>query len=261
MAEQPIRFDDGAAYERMMGVWSRLAGEVFLEWVAPRPGLKWIDVGCGNGAFTELVVARNAPAEVRGVDPSDGQLAYARTRKGTETAVFDKGDAMALPFPDGAFDVAIMALVIFFVPEPARGVAEMVRVVAPGGTVAAYAWDIMGGGFPLQPIQTELKAMGFAPTRPPTSEASTIEALQKLWTDAGLVDVETRRIEVQRSFADFDDFWEVVAAAPTLGGLFASMTSDVLSGLKTRVRARLDEDSAGHISYGAWANAIKGRLP
>jgi len=261
MAEQPIRFDDGAAYERMMGIWSRLAGEIFLDWLAPRNGLKWIDVGCGNGAFTELIVARNAPAKIIGVDPSEGQLAYARTRRGTEMAEFRQGDAMALPFSDRAFDVAIMALVIFFVPEPAKGVAEMVRVVAPGGTVAAYAWDIMGGGFTLQPIQTELKAMGFTPTRPPNSEASTIEALQKLWSDAGLVEIETRRIDVQRSFVDFDDFWGAAAAAPTLGDLFTRMAPDDLAGLKTRVRKRLNEDGTGRITYGAWANAIKGRLP
>jgi ubiquinone/menaquinone biosynthesis C-methylase UbiE len=261
MAEQPIRFDDGAAYERMMGVWSRLAGRIFLDWLAPRNGLQWLDVGCGNGAFTELVVAGNAPSEVSGVDPSEGQLAYARTRPGAEMAKFRQGDALALPFADRAFDVAIMALVIFFVPEPAKAVAEMVRVVAPGGTVAAYAWDVMGGGFPLQPVQTELKAMGFNPTRPPSSEASTIEALQELWSDAGLVEVETRRIDVQRSFVDFDDLWDAVAAAPTLGALFARMAPDALAGLKTRVRARVDEDSTGRISYGAWANAIKGRLP
>ena len=42
MAEQQIRFDDGAAYERMMGTWSRLAGDIFLDWLAPRPGLRWI---------------------------------------------------------------------------------------------------------------------------------------------------------------------------------------------------------------------------
>jgi ubiquinone/menaquinone biosynthesis C-methylase UbiE len=261
MADQPIRFDDGAAYERMMGVWSRLAGEIFLDWLAPRPGLKWIDVGCGNGAFTDLVIARNAPAEIKGVDPSDGQLAYARTRRGTEMADFHKGDAMALPFPDTSFDVAIMALVIFFVPDPAKGVAEMVRVVAPGGTVAAYAWDILGGGFPLQPVQTELRAMGFSPARPPSFEASTIEALQKLWTEAGLVEVETRRIAVRRSFVNLDDFWDAVAAAPTLGELFAKMPPDDLAGLKAQVRGYLDEDSTGRISYGAWANAIKGRLP
>jgi len=261
MADQPIRFDDGAAYERMMGAWSRLAGEIFLDWLAPGPGLKWIDVGCGNGAFTELVIAKNAPAEIKGVDPSDGQLSYARTRPGTEMADFHKGDAMALPFPDTSFDVAIMALVIFFVPDPAKGVAEMVRVVAPGGTVAAYAWDIMGGGFTLQPIQTELKAMGFSPVRPPSSEASTIEALQRLWTEAGLVEVETRRIDVERSFVDFDDFWGAAMAAPTLGELFAKMPPDGLAGLKTRVRTHLREDGAGQITYAAWANAIKGRLP
>jgi ubiquinone/menaquinone biosynthesis C-methylase UbiE len=261
MAEQPIRFDDGAAYERMMGVWSRLAGEIFLDWLAPRNGLKWIDVGCGNGAFTELIVARNAPVEVSGVDPSEGQLAYARTRRGTEMVEFRQGDAMALPFPDRAFDIAIMALVIFFVPEPAKGVAEMVRVVEAGGTVAAYAWDFMGGGFPLQPILTELKAMGFTPIRPPSFEASTIEALQKLWSDAGLLELETRRIDVQRSFADFDDFWAAVEASPTLGGLLASMATDMLADLKTRVRTRVNEDSTGRITCGAWANAIKGRLP
>src|ERR1700730_2572934 len=100
MAENQIRFDDGAAYERMMGIWSRLAGEIFLDWLAPPPGLKWIDVGCGNGAFTELVVAKNPPAECKGVDRSDGQLAYARTRRGIEMPEFHKADAMALPFGD-----------------------------------------------------------------------------------------------------------------------------------------------------------------
>ncbi|MGC1466395.1 MAG: SAM-dependent methyltransferase, partial [Pseudolabrys sp.] len=75
MAEQQIRFDDGAGYERLMGIWSRLAGDVFLDWLALPAGLKWIDIGCGNGAFTELVVDRCAPAGVQGIDPSEGQLA------------------------------------------------------------------------------------------------------------------------------------------------------------------------------------------
>ena len=77
VAETQIRFDDGAAYERMMGNWSRRAGNIFLDWLAAPPGLKWIDVGCGNGAFTELIVERCAPAEVQGIDPSEGQLAFA----------------------------------------------------------------------------------------------------------------------------------------------------------------------------------------
>ena len=66
-----IRFDDGAAYERYMGKWSQLAGEAFLDWLAPAPGLRWLDVGCGNGAFTEMLAERCAPASVKGIDPSE----------------------------------------------------------------------------------------------------------------------------------------------------------------------------------------------
>ena len=207
MVEQKIRFDDGAAYEQMMGIWSRFAGEIFLDWLAPLPGLRWIDVGCGNGAFTELLVERCAPAEVQGIDPSEGQLAFARTRSASRVAEFRQGDAMALPFPADRFDAAVMALVLVFVPDPAKGIAEMVRVVRPGGTVATYMWDMLGGGFPLDPILVEMRAMGLTPPRPPRMEASRMEALRDLWTGAGLEAVETREITVHRTFADFDDFW------------------------------------------------------
>ena len=82
MAEQQIRFDDGAAYERMMGNWSRLAGDIFLEWLAPRSGLRWIDIGCGNGAFTELLNERCAPAEVQGIDrPRRSSPSHAHDRR------------------------------------------------------------------------------------------------------------------------------------------------------------------------------------
>ena len=104
-----------------MGDWSRRVGTVFLDWLALPSGLKWIDVGCGNGAFTELIVERCAPNEVRGIDPSEAQLDFARKRPAARLAKFDHGDAMALPFPADTFDVAIMALVIFFVPDPAKG--------------------------------------------------------------------------------------------------------------------------------------------
>ncbi|MGN6764843.1 MAG: class I SAM-dependent methyltransferase, partial [Rhizobiaceae bacterium] len=120
-----IRFDDGSAYERMMGVWSQLVGTAFLDWLAPPPDWRWADVGCGNGAFTELLMKRCAPADIQAIDPSEGQLAYARRRITTGKVKFHKGDAMELPFEDNSFDAAAMALVLFFVPDPARGVAEM----------------------------------------------------------------------------------------------------------------------------------------
>jgi SAM-dependent methyltransferase len=261
MTELQIRFEDGAAYERMMGAWSRLTGDIFLDWLAPRSGLRWIDVGCGNGAFTELLAERCTPAEIQGVDPSDAQLAFARKRPSARVATFQKGDAMALPFAENSFDAAVMALVIFFVPEPAKGVAEMVRVVRPGGIVSAYVWDVPGGGLPAAPIQAEMRAMGLKPPLPPSSEASRLESLRDLWVGAGLDAVETREITVQRTFASFDDFWAINQLGASIAAVVATMSPGDAELLKSRVRARLPADAAGRISYGARANAVKGRMP
>jgi SAM-dependent methyltransferase len=261
MADQQIRFDDGAAYERMMGTWSRFAGEIFLDWLALPKGLRCVDVGCGNGAFTELLIERCAPVEVQGIDPSQAQLDFAKTRPAGRLAQFQQGDAMALPFPDDRFDAAFMALVIFFVPEPAKGVAEMARVVRPGGTVAAYAWDLPGGGFPMEPVFSELRALGQKVLGPPRPEASAMQAMRELWTGAGLQEVETRKIAVQRTFANFDEFWATSTATGSIKPTLAALSAGDLENVKSRVRAKLPADASGRITCGAFANAVKGRVP
>lgn len=260
MEESQIRFDDGVAYEEFMGKWSRPAGDVFLEWLAPSAGMRWVDVGCGNGAFTELLLERCSPLDVQGIDPSDEQLAYARTRLASAPAEFRRGDAMALPYADRAFDAAVMALVIFFVPEPAQGVAEMARVVRPGGSVSAYAWDILGGGFPFAALQQEMAALGVPPLWPPSVEASRIDTMEALWRNAGLVAVETCEIRVQRTFADFDAYWAVAQTGPRLAPRLAAMPSGDTGRLKERLRARLAPDADGTITCGASANAVRGMV-
>jgi len=260
MTNNQIRFEDGATYERYMGQWSQLAGKTFLDWLAPKAGLRWLDVGCGNGAFTELLVERCAPVSVHGVDPSEGQLAYARTRPASRIAQFHQGDAMALPFPDDSFDVAVMPLVIFFVPEPAKGVAEMARVTCPNGIVTAYGWDMLGGGFPYETLLNEMRGLGLPVPEPPNPGAASINTLRDLWTEAGLEAVETREIVVQRTFADFDDYWVTVLGAPSVGAKLTAMASEELERLKEILHARLPADAAGSITYSARANAVKGRV-
>ena len=258
MTDQTIRFDDGASYENMMGRWSVLVGECFIDWIGVANGAHWLDVGCGNGAFTELLFERCKPSGVQAFDTSAEQLAYARNRLPAGTPVtWTEADAMKLPIPDGACDAAVMALVLFFVPEPAVGVAEMCRAVRSGGVVAAYHWDVMGGGFPLAPIADEMLKLGVPPRLAPSSAASTIAASAALWQAAGLQQVRTCPITVQRRFDSFEDYWKSAEPSNTLRPMFEQMSSDQRDQLKTNVRRRLQAND-GALTVDARANAVCG---
>lgn len=262
MAEAPALFSDGKAYERLMGRWSRLAGDQFLDWLAMPKGLKWLDVGCGNGAFTEALIARAAPAEVVGIDPSEGQLEYARTRPGAKLAQFRVAGAQDLPFGDKTFDAAIMALVITFVPDPLKAVGEMVRVVRPGGVVATYMWDIPGGGLPLEPIHVAMRTAGIDTPNPPGFAVAQRDRMQALWQEAGLQSVESRVISIEVSYSGFDDFWDSnsVPIGPA-GQAIHRLSADKQEQLKAQLRKQLPAGAGGRIAYKAWANAVKGRVP
>ena len=262
MSDEASLFKDGASYERLMGRWSRLVGRQFLEWLAPATNLSWLDVGCGNGAFTEEIIARAAPAKVTAVDPSDGQLAFARTRPGAKFVEFRLADAQRLPFEDRSFDVVAMALVISFLPDPAKAVAEMVRVARPGGTVASYMWDLSIGGLPIEPIYRALRKVGSAAPQPQSPAASTRPAEQDLWTKAGLEAVETRHIRIDAVFASFDDYWDAntVPVGPQ-GAVINRMLPEARERLRNELRRELIPGHDGRVTVPGVASAVKGRVP
>jgi SAM-dependent methyltransferase len=261
MGQADKLFTDGEAYERLMGRWSRLVGEMFLDWLDVPKSLRWLDVGCGNGAFTEEIIARCAPAAVMAIDPSDEQLAFARTRPGANMAKFEMGDAQKLSFGDGKFDVAIMALVLAFLPDPAKAVAEMARVVRPGGWVATYMWDILNGGSPTTPIYTAIESLGSTVPVRPNPAASQLEAMHGFWEMAGLEAIETRVIRIPVRHANFDDFWEsnTVPVGPQ-GKVIAGMSPDAREQFRVRLREHLPASSDGQILYESFANAVRGRV-
>jgi ubiquinone/menaquinone biosynthesis C-methylase UbiE len=254
-------FTDGESYERLMGRWSRLVGEGFLDWLDVPIGLRWLDVGCGNGAFTEEIIARRAPAAVTAIDPSEDQLAYARARASAKIADFQVGDAQKLAFGDGSFDVAIMALVISFLPDPDKAAAEMARVARPGGWVASYMWDIPGGGTPVDAIYVSMESMGMTSVRPLNPAVSRREVMQELWEKAGLASVETQVIRIPVTYSSFDDFWDsnTVPIGPQ-GKLIDRMSNSAREHLRTLVRQRLPVGPDGRIAYEGLANAVKGRV-
>jgi len=256
---RPFVFDDGVAYELMMGRWSALVARPFLDWLALPAGLAWLDDGSGDGSFTQALVEHQLPATVVGVDPAPAQLSYARQRLADGRVRFLEGDAQNLPLPDACVDAAVMALVLFFVPDPLQGVREMVRVVRADGVIAAYHWDLAGGGFPLQPILDAVHAGGYQSQQPPSAWAAALKASEDLWRSAGLVDVHTRQFEVSRTFESFDDFWRSAHGSPRLRDLFASLSPAELQHIKEDARGRIASAGDGSLAIMARANAVKGR--
>jgi len=258
MSTKKITFDDGAAYERMMGVWSQLLGKQFIDWLHPAGGLRWIDVGCGSGAFTSQIAELCSPSEVVGIDPSDAQIKFAQNRPVAKPVNFQTGDGMALPFDADTFDAATMALVLFFIPNPMLGVSEMKRVVREGGSVSAYVWDIFGDGLPIKMIHRELRNCGIDYPLPPSAAVSKMENLQKLWAEAGLKSIESKQINVERSFVDFEEFWNVTTSSPAVSVVFDDLEPDLVMEIWSSVKNELQPDASGKIICEAHANAIKG---
>jgi SAM-dependent methyltransferase len=219
----------GAAYEPYVGRWSRLVARAFLTWLAMPPSARWLDVGCGTGALSETIRAQTSPAAVHGIDPSEGYLALAREQVRDPRVHLSVGDARQLPGASAAYDVVVSGLVLNFIPDLSAGMAEMVRVTRPGGTVAAYVWDYAG----------KMELMRYfwdaAVTLKPEARARDEgrrfpicqpEALHHLFREAELHAIDVRAIEVPTHFRDFDDYW-----APFLGGAISGpRVCDVLTG-------------------------------
>jgi hypothetical protein len=104
-----------------------------------------------------------------------------------------------------------------------------------------------------------MRGLGIEVPVPPSPGASRMDALRDLWAEAGLEAVETREITVQRTFADFDDYWTTILGGSSVRSRLAAMASEDLAILKARMSVCLPADATGRITYGARANAIQGR--
>jgi len=259
---RPDVWASGAAYEPYVGRWSRLVAREFLSWLAVPPGKRWLDVGCGTGALTGMIVAMASPAHVDAVDRSEGYVAYAQEQVPDPRVRFHVADAQALPSDAAAYDAVVSGLVLNFVPDPARAAAEMARVARPGATVAVYVWDyaekmelmryFWDAAVALDPGARELdEGRRFPLCRP--------EPLGALFRQAGLADVEVRAIDVPTVFRDFDDYW-----TPFLGGQAPApsyaMSRDEAgrAALRERIRAALPVEADGSIRLVARAWAVRG---
>ncbi len=252
------------SYERFVGRWSRLVAGDFIRWLDAPPGAIWVDVGCGTGALSNEIGQTASPERVDGIDPSGAFLQQAAANFDGPMFSFRVGDALGLPQTNSTYDVAVSALVLNFLADPARGVEEMMRVTKPRGIVGSYVWDYAAdmqmlryfwdAVVELDPSARELdEGVRFPLARP--------ERLTSLWRHAGLSDVETTAIDVPTRFADFDDYW-----GPFLGGqgpapgYNVSLSPGKQRDLRDLLATRLPSATDGSIELMARAWAVKGRV-
>ncbi len=252
----------GDAYEPYVGRWSRLVAREFLAWLEVPAGGRWLDVGCGTGALSEMILAHASPAEIVGTDPSEQFVAHARAHIIDPRARFDVGDAMRLPFETNRFDAVVSGLVLNFVPDAGRAVSEMARVARPGGLLAAYVWDYadqmeMMRHFWDAAIALDPAAAAFDEGRRfPLCHPDRLGAVAQ---QAGLDAVETRAIDIHTRFRGFDDYW-----SPFLGGngpapaYAMSLSSERRAALRTRLQRALPVAADGAIELVARAWALRG---
>lgn len=259
MVEIKVTFDAADDYERFMGRWSRAIGEKFLTWLDAGKGARWLDVGCGTGAFSELIKLRCAPSALAGVDPSPEQIDY--VRKLLPGDVFEVADSAAIPFDDNSFDVVASALVIHFIPDRPKAFAEMRRVLRPGGVVGGYTWKRTESAdhAAYAPFLRGAESVGGVALRSAVVPEGSVEGMRASLQAAGFVDVEAVEIEVTQTYTSFEDYWAAQTLPFSPSGKTAAKLDDAQ---RVRLRDVLRETLAakdGTVTYAATAIAGKAR--
>lgn len=251
-------WERGNPYEQYVGRWSRQVAPPFLSWLAIPAGRRWLDLGCGTGALCAAIVDRCSPASVAGVEPSEGFLKTARENL-ADRAALHQGSATAIPLGDASVDVVVSGLVLNFVPDQRAALAEMARVTGKGGMIAGYVWDYAGKMELMRYFWDAV--IDFDPSAAKMDEGIRFplcrpEALENLFTEAGLKGVEVKPIDIPMRFTSFDDYWQ-----PFLGGqgpapaYAMSLDETVRARLRDRIRERLPTAANGSIALiaRAWA--------
>ena len=256
---------DGGGYELLMGRWSRRLAPLLIEFGGLADGDRVLDVGCGTGSLSCALPEAANVAAVTGIDQAEMYLDFARKRSVDPRFTFRHADARALPFAGGSFDCAFSMLVLHFIPDVEHAVAEMRRVVRPGGRVTAAVWDTFGG-LPVFRLPWDTAAVLDPTAERPRALFSPLTGpgeMSAMWRQVGLTEVEQTSLTIRMDFADFEDYWRPLEGRDGPFGIFLATLPDAARAtLREHVRRGfLCNRPDGPRSFAATAWACRGIVP
>ena len=262
MQNKSDSWSSGTPYDKFMGRWSVLIAEKFLDWLSVSPGSSWLDLGCGTGSLTKLILQTRAPKEVFAIDSSSEFISHAQQTITNPIVNFQVGLAQALELESKSVDTVVSGIMLNFVPDPETAIAEMIRVTKPEGRIGIFLWDYADGMEMLRyfwdaAIELDNSANEFDEgIRFPLCQEGQLESLVR---DVGMEHVEATSIEVKTVFQNFDDYWKPflgnVGPAPSYT---MSLNQTDRQKLEDKLREALPIDNNGSISLTARAWAVKG---
>lgn len=255
----------GAAYESFMGRLSRPVAHEFLTWLNLPAQSSWLDIGCGTGSLSQTILESASPSEVCGIDQSAAFVEYSRTQIDDPRARFEVGDAQSLSFPDDSFDAVVSGLVLNFVPEPPKAVADMARVAKLNSTVAVYVWDYAEGMQTLRRFWDAATALDAGALElDEGKQRFTIcnpDSLTRLFQDAGLRDIEVRPIDALAHFGSFDEYWmPFLGGIGPAGGYVVTLDGEAQNTLRNHIIQSITVAADGSFELTNRAWAVRGRV-
>ncbi len=243
-----------------MGRYSAALARHFADTVDLSPASRVVDVGCGPGALTGVLVERLGTAGVAACDPSPTFVAACASRyPGIDIRA---GRAEAIPFEESRFDVAFAQLVLHFVTEPETAALELRRVVRNGGTVAACVWDFEQGMEMLRAFwDAALLVDPIAPDEATTMRFGRAGEIADLLTSAGFTKITETTLTVKSRYESFDELWSGFLAGVGPAGSFCLSLDDARQdSLRQHLFERLGEP-AGQFELSATARSASGVAP
>lgn len=226
-----------AGYEALWQAQLAPAHQALMALASPRPREQVLDVACGTGLVALAAAERVGPqGHVLGTDISDHMVDAARQRaaqRGVHQLGFARMDAEQLALPDGGFDLALCALGLMYVPDPALALRELRRVLRPGGRVGLAVWGERArcGWSALFPIVDDEVRSEVCPL---FFRLGQQDALVGLCAEAGFERIAQQRIASTLCYADGEE----ACGAAFVGGPVALAWSRFGEATRARVQAR-----------------------